>query len=104
MSKGGAKVAQQNAGIGQSYSQGYQGDASGISGTELPFLQNELTNPQGFDPTDLSKMRTSSSQSIAGAEGAGRGLVCPQQMPLLGDAVVFADADNQVGTILQRSQ
>ena len=72
MSKGGAKVAQQNAGIGQSYSQGYQGDASGISGTELPFLQNELTNPQGFDPTDLSKMRTSSSQSIAGAEGAGK--------------------------------
>ncbi len=71
MAKGASKTASTNSGIGQSYSEGYQGGASGISSTELPFLQNELTNPQGFGQPAVNQMETQGGQAVAGAAGAG---------------------------------
>ena len=72
MAKGASKTASTNSGIGQSYSEGYQGQGGQIASSELPFLQNELTNPQGFGQQDLSQMQTQGGQATAGALGAGK--------------------------------
>ena len=72
MSKGAANAGKTNYGIGQNYSEGYQGAAGDIASSELPFLQNELTNPQGFGQQTLNQMQTSSGQATAGALGAGK--------------------------------
>lgn len=71
MSKGSAKAASSNSGIGDSYSQGYQNLGTGIQESELPFLQNELSNPQGFGQQTVSQMQTAGGQATAGALGAG---------------------------------
>lgn len=70
MSKGASKEAEQNVKTGQQYSAGYQSAGQDIAGEELPFLKNELTNPQGFGQKDLSQMLTQSGQSIGGAVGS----------------------------------
>ena len=72
MSKGSSAAAQTNQGIGRNYSEGYQGQGGQIASSELPFLQNELTNPQGFGQQDLSQMQTQGGQATAGALGAGK--------------------------------
>jgi hypothetical protein len=72
MSKGSSTAAQTNQGIARNYSEGYQGQGGQIASTELPFLQNELTNPQGFGQQDLSQMQTQGGQATAGALGAGK--------------------------------
>ncbi len=72
MSKGSSAAAQTNQGIGRNYSEGYQGQGGQIASSELPFLQNELTNPQGFGQQDLSQMQTQGGQATAGALGAGQ--------------------------------
>ncbi len=72
MGKGATKTAENNAGIGQSYSEGYQGQGSDIASSELPFLQNELTNPQGMGQQALTQTKTQAGQATAGALGAGK--------------------------------
>jgi len=72
VSKGSANAGKTNYGIGQSYSEGYQGQGGDIASAELPFLQNELTNPQGFGAQTTSQMQTQGGQAVAGATGAAK--------------------------------
>jgi hypothetical protein len=70
MSKGSSDAAKNAQGVDQSIGENYNGQAAGVNSTELPFLQNELNNPQGFGQQDLSKMQTQGGQAVAGATGA----------------------------------
>jgi hypothetical protein len=72
VAKGAAQEAETNQGIGRSYSQGYQGEGGTIAGEELPFLQNELTNPQGIGQPALSQTQTQAGQATAGALGSAK--------------------------------
>jgi hypothetical protein len=65
-----ASNALSNAGVGNAYSSGYQNAAGGVQSAELPFLQNELFDPQGFGQPALQPMQTQGGQSVAGATGA----------------------------------
>jgi hypothetical protein len=56
--------------VGQAYSQGYQNAAGNVQSAELPFLQNELNNPQGFGQQTLNQIQTQGGQATAGATGA----------------------------------
>jgi hypothetical protein len=69
---GRSTAASTNYGIGQNYSEGYQGQGGQIASAELPFLQNELTNPQGMGQQALSQTQTQAGQATAGALGAGK--------------------------------
>jgi hypothetical protein len=70
VAKGASQEAQTNAGIGKSYSEGYQGQVGQIQGEVMPFLTNELTNPQGYGAQTLNQMQTAAGQATAGAGGA----------------------------------
>jgi hypothetical protein len=72
VAKGASQAAQTNTGIGRSYSEGYQGQVGQIQGEELPFLTNELTNPQGYGAQQIAQMETAGGQATAGAAGAGK--------------------------------
>jgi hypothetical protein len=72
VAKGASKASETNYGIGQSYSEGYQGQGGQIASAELPFLQNELTNPQGFGQSTVNQMITQGGQATAGATGAAK--------------------------------
>jgi hypothetical protein len=70
VSKGSATAAQNNQGVEQSIGENYNGQAAGVNSAELPFLQNELTNPQGMGQQALSQEQTQGGQAVAGATGA----------------------------------
>jgi hypothetical protein len=69
---GSTKAAENNVGIGDSLSNSYNTAASGVASSELPFLQNEMTNPQGFGQQTVNQMQTQGGQATAGALGAGK--------------------------------
>lgn len=72
MSKGSSTAAQTNQGIARNYSEGYQGAGGSLASTEVPFLTNELADPQGFGQPALTQMQTQGGQATAGALGAGK--------------------------------
>lgn len=47
------------------------GQSQGINSMLTPFLENQLTNPQGFGATALAQMGTQAGQATAGGVGAG---------------------------------
>jgi hypothetical protein len=68
---GRVKASETNTGIGQGLESAYQQDANNLSGVTMPFLENELNNPQGLGQPALNQIQTQSGQAIAGATGAG---------------------------------
>ena len=59
--------ATKQLGITNAAAAGAGANAGNIYSSLMPQLQAEATNPQGYSPTDLSAMRTGSSQAIGGA-------------------------------------
>lgn len=72
MSKGSSTAAMNQVGTDNSNATAYNGQATGISSQLTPFLQNELTNPQGFGTQALDEMQTQGGQAVSGAEGAAK--------------------------------
>lgn len=79
-----ARKAQDQANQNFNNSQDVLGRAKGISDvaggrssqvydTLFPTLQNEVTNPQGYDPSDIAAMNTAVGQSTGGATAAAVG-------------------------------
>lgn len=64
-----------NSGTANKLSSGYNQNAEDTFGVLSPALTQEVQNPQGFAPEDLTAMNTASQQSLggsqAGAVGAG---------------------------------
>lgn len=72
MSKGSAQQAGQTLARDRSIGDTYGGYGTADRSKLLPFLQNELTNPQGFGQEELSKMQTQGGQAVSGALGQGK--------------------------------
>ena len=52
---------------------GAQGNSSDLYKRLFPMLQQEATNPTGYDPKDLAAMNTASQQSVGGATSGAVG-------------------------------
>src|ERR1700685_443525 len=72
MAKGATKAAENNVGVGDADSSQFLTPANQVASSELPFLQNELTNPQGMGQQALNQTITQGGQATAGALGAGK--------------------------------
>lgn len=62
-----------NAGSGQSLSRTGANNASSLYGTLSPTLSTMATNPQGINPADMAKIRTSNMQTAGGANSGAVG-------------------------------
>lgn len=70
MNKFGTKQAQANSGTATGLENTYAGDATATQNEILPFLNQEVTNPQGFGVTGTNEMLTAGGQATSGALGA----------------------------------
>ena len=70
MSKGSATAAQNQVGVNNAYASSF--NKSGIQDRSqlFPFLQSEITNPQGFGQDTVNQMLTQGGQAVSGATGA----------------------------------
>jgi predicted transcriptional regulator len=73
MGKGANKQLLTNAGTAQNQNKRLIGQAQSLYGTVDPILQQEATNPTGYDPSDIAAMNTASQQSLGGSVGATTG-------------------------------
>lgn len=73
MSRQASKNAQDNFSAATAKSNQYGADASKSLGAVQPFLQKELTNPTGYDPSTMARLMTSSEQGLGGATSAVNG-------------------------------
>lgn len=75
MGRGTSKEGLANSQTANTLSSGYNANATDTLGVLSPALTQEVQNPQGFAPEDLTAMNTASQQSLggsqAGAAGAG---------------------------------
>jgi hypothetical protein len=62
--------ASNNANTGANWGTAYTNSANSTLGQVQPFLQNELTDPQGFGTTTVNQMKTQAGESAAGGVGA----------------------------------
>lgn len=72
MSKGSSVAAQNALGSDQAAATTYGNNAAGVNSQLTPFLESELTNPQGYGQQTLSQMQTQGGQATSGALGAGK--------------------------------
>jgi len=71
MNKGGTQQAQQNINTANAQNSQLFGESQAEQNTILPFLQQEMTNPQGFGQTGVNEMLTAGGEATSGAVGAG---------------------------------
>lgn len=69
MGKGTSAAAQKQVGVDNGFAGASSADAGKDRSSVLPFLTNEINNPQGYDPTTLSAMQTEGGQAVAGSVG-----------------------------------
>lgn len=69
MGKGASQAAQKELGQDNGFADASAGRGTGDRSTVLPFLTNEINNPQGYDPTTLSAMQTQGGQATAAGVG-----------------------------------
>lgn len=72
MSKGSSEAAQTLLGQQGTAAGQYGTAATDVSGQLSPFLENELTNPQGLGQQQLSQIQTQGGQATAGALGQAK--------------------------------
>ena len=63
---------QTNATTGAAWGNTYNADASSTLGQVQPFLQNELTDPQGLGSQTVDQMKTQAGESAAGGVGQAK--------------------------------
>ena len=70
--KGGTGMASQNFNTANAMNQGLYGQAESLQGQLLPFLQQEMLNPQGMGPQGVNQLVTSGGQAVSGELGQAR--------------------------------
>lgn len=70
MSKGSATAAKNQVGINNAYAKSFNKSGIADRKTLFPFLQGEVTDPQGYGADTVNKMLTQGGQSVSGATGA----------------------------------
>lgn len=68
MPRGATQKAVQLAADTNANGQAFQNQGNALNNTASTFFKNELNNPQGFSPDELSAMLTASSQSVGGSQ------------------------------------
>lgn len=71
MNKGGASQAQNNIATGDIASKNLMNEGQTEQNQILPFLTQEMNNPQGFGQTGLNELETAGGEAVSGAVGAG---------------------------------
>lgn len=71
LAKDGTAQAQNNINTATGLESTYAGDATQANNEVLPFLNSEMTNPQGFGQTGVNELNTAGGQAVSGAVGAG---------------------------------
>lgn len=70
MSKGSAAAAKNQVGVSNAYAKSFNKSGIADRGTLFPFLQNEVTDPQGYGQDTVNQMLTQGGESVSGATGA----------------------------------
>jgi hypothetical protein len=69
----GSQQANTAATAAQGISNTQAGNSNALYGALAPELESQMANPQGINPTDLAKIKTSNQQSAGGSEAAAVG-------------------------------
>lgn len=72
MNKGGSQEAQANVAKGDVYSQNLMNQGQAEQNQILPFLQSEMTNPQGFGTQGVNELETAGGEATSGALGQAK--------------------------------
>lgn len=70
MAKGASQAAHAQIGKEGVYGSGQQANQTADRSQLFPFLQNEVTNPQGFGTDTVNQMLTQGGEAVSGATGA----------------------------------
>lgn len=71
VNKFGTQQAEANSKTASGLENTYSADATQAQNELLPFLNSEMTNPQGFGQTGVNELNTAGGQAVSGAVGAG---------------------------------
>lgn len=63
----------ENSATGQGLESLYTSEGQGIEKTLAPTLETQLTNPQGYSPTEMAQQRTANMQSAGGGNSSAVG-------------------------------
>lgn len=84
----------------------FMGNANSLYSTEVPQLESETQNPQGFNPTDLAKMKTENMETAGGSQAGAVGqgdLLAARTRNAGGPAAAIASAARTAGQNLSRA-
>ena len=71
VNKFGTDQAKTNSGTATGLESQFSTDATAAQNELMPFLNSEMTNPQGFGSTGVNELNTAGGQAVSGAVGAG---------------------------------